>query len=785
MRKQLLRPQILRFMSLVSLALAVFLFSAQRAAADEDDPPSRVARLAYTHGNVSFNPAGTDDWVSAIVNRPMTTGDKLWSDDRSRAELHLGFATIRLSDHTGFSFLNLTDEVTQLRLTEGTLYIRVRHLGDDETFEVDTPNLAFSILRPGRYRINVNEAGDATVVAVRDGQGEITGGGSAYTIHSREEGFFSGTDYLDADIQRVRDDEDDFDQWCYDRDRREEHSISSRYVSDDVVGYEDLDDYGGWRPVPEYGNVWFPHTTVVGWAPYRYGHWVWIAPWGWTWVDDEPWGFAPFHYGRWVVVGGVWGWVPAPPRPAVVTVAYVRPVYAPALVAWVGGAHWGVGVAVGSAPAAGVAWFPLGPRDVYCPSYHVSQTYVSNVNVSNTTIINRTQVTNVYNNVYVNKTVNVTNVTYQNQNVNGAVTATSHEAFTSAQPVHNNMIRVNQREIASAPVAPLTPTVAPQQRSVVGAGASARVTPPPAVVNRAVVAKAAPPPAPVSFVKQQEIVRENGGRPPAISQIRQAQPEVSTGARANMNANAGVKMAPPVRQAPAQNAPAARADVQQNNQNRPAPNNANQPKQGPAQNAPAVRPDAQPGNSNQPGQANRPGNDAGDRDRGRGNPGIYNDRPPSSRPNNPSNANPQLEQKQQQQLQDLRLKQDQERQRIEQQQVQQRQKVEQNNSNSQRPPQVEQRQDRPADQRQQQAIERQQEAEQRQQQQAEQKQRLLEEKQQQQLQQMEQKHEQQQQKLEQKQQQERQRQEKPAKQDKSAKQDKPSKQDKKDDKPHH
>src|SRR5206468_1770004 len=127
-----------------------------------------------------------------------------------------------------------------------------------------------------------------------------------------------------------------------------------------------------------------------------------------TWVDNEPWGFAPFHYGRWVAVGGVWGWVPCPPRPAVVTVAYVRPVYAPALVAWVGGAHWGVGVAVGSAPATGVAWFPLGPRDVYCPSYRVSQTYVTNVNVSNTTIINRTQVTNVYNNVYVNKTVNVT-----------------------------------------------------------------------------------------------------------------------------------------------------------------------------------------------------------------------------------------------------------------------------------------------------------------------------------------------------------------------------------------
>jgi hypothetical protein len=268
-----MRKQVLKLASLIGVALAVYLLAPQRAAADDDDPPSRVARLAFMSGNVSFNPAGTDDWVTAMVNRPMTTGDKLWSDDGSRAELHLGSAVIRLSDHTGFAFLNLTDEVTQLRVTEGTLNIRVRRLGDEETFEVDTPNLALSILRPGSYRVSVNEAGDATIVAVRDGQGEITGGGSAYTIHAHEEGSFNGTDQLDADIQRGQSDPDDFDQWCSERDRREEHSASARYVSDDVVGYEDLDQYGGWRPVPEYGNVWFPQNVVVGWAPYRYGHW--------------------------------------------------------------------------------------------------------------------------------------------------------------------------------------------------------------------------------------------------------------------------------------------------------------------------------------------------------------------------------------------------------------------------------------------------------------------------------------------------------------------------------
>lgn len=727
-----MRKNVLQLVIFLSVALALALFAPQRAAADEDDPPGRVARLAFTRGNVSFNPAGTDDWVSAVVNRPMTTGDKLWSDDGARAELHIGSAVIRLSDHTGFSFLNLTDETTQIRLTEGTLNIRVRRLGEDEAFEVDTPNLAFSILRPGSYRINVNEAGDSTIVTVRDGEGEVTGGGSAYTIHPHEEGIFNGTDQLDADIGGTREGEDDFDHWCRDRDRREDHSISSRYVSDDVIGYEDLDDYGGWRPVPEYGNVWFPHTVVVGWAPYRYGHWVWISPWGWTWVDDEPWGFAPFHYGRWVVVGGVWGWVPCPPRP-VVAVAYVRPVYAPALVAWVGGAHWGVGIAVGGAPAA-VAWFPLGPRDVYCPAYHVSQTYVTNVNVSNTTIINKTQVTNVYNNVYVNKTVNVTNITYQNQTAPNAVTATSHQAFTSAQPVHNNMVRVDAREVASAPVAPLTPTVAPQQRSVLGAGAEARVQPPAAVANRAVVAKAAPPPPPAPFVKQQQLVQANGGRPPAVTQLRQAQPENAQVAHPN------VKLAPPVGQAPPQNVQVNRP-AQQGNPNRPSTvNSGNQPTM--PQNRgdrPAAANAANQPNVNQPNPSNRPSNAPANA----ANTKNYNDRPPSARSSNSNGgySNPQLDQKHQQQVQDLRMKQDQERQKIEQQQVRERQQLSQQNPDAQRQQQVDQRH-------------------------------------QQQLQQLEQRHEQQQQKLEQKQQQERKKEEKAAK---PQKQEKPSKEDK----PHH
>ena len=699
---------------------------------DQDDPPTRAARLSYTNGAVSFAPAGSDEWVDAVVNRPMTTGDKLWTDQGARAELRVDAYAIRLGQMTGFSFLNLDDRTVQVRLTEGTVNLHVRRLEQDQTLEIDTPNIAFNVLRPGSYRISVNENGDSTIVNVRDGQGEVTGGGSAYPIHAGQSATFEGTDELSADVGGYPGD-DDFDRWCYDRDNRWDRSQSARYVSDDVVGYEDLDEYGGWRSVPEYGTVWFPHTAIAGWQPYRYGHWVWISPWGWTWVDDAPWGFAPFHYGRWVTVGGVWGWVPVAPRPAVVTVAYVRPVYAPALVAWVGGPHFGVSVGVGGG---GVAWFPLGPRDVYCPSYHVTPRYVERVNVYNTTIINRTQVTNVYNTVYVQK--NVTNINYQNRNY---VTATSQASFTSAQPVGRNMVRVDSREVASAQVSPMTPAVAPQQRSVLGAAAQARVRPPAQAIARPVVAKTAPPPPVAPVNRQLQQVQANGGRPVAASQIRE-----------NNQPRNNVRVVQEARQAQLP-PPGQRTSSRPNQPNQPAPAqpNSNRPGQTnrppekaqpntnrpPEQNQPVQ---AQPANPQQP-NSNRPPNQPPQaQPNERPNDRSHNDRPPSSRPN----ANPQVQERQQQQIDNLRKQQDQERQKLEQKHVQENQKLEQQKANDQRQQQQQQRQ-------------------------------------QQQLEQMEHKHDQQQQKMQQRQEQETQKQQR--QESRPPKQEKPPKQDDKD-RPH-
>ena len=364
------------------------------------DPPARVADLNYVSGNVSMQPAGADDWSPGVVNRPLTTGDNLWADAGAQAELHLNNAVLRLGSQTSFGFLNLNDQIAQIRFSEGEIMIRVRRLNEDESFEVDTPNAAITILRAGEYRFNANPDTATTYVVARHGEAEVTGGGQAFTLRTGNAAQISGADQLTYEVQDAPP-PDAFEAWAGDRDAREARSMTARYLPPEVIGYADLDAYGTWRAIPDYGVVWYP-TVDAGWAPYRYGHWAWIEPWGWNWVDDAAWGFAPSHYGRWAYVGGGWGWIPGPMaviagRPAV---AVVRPVYAPALVAFIGGGNWGVSLSMG-APAIG--WVPLGPGEMYTPAYQVSPAYFRTVNVSNTTVVSTVNITNVYNNVYVSK----------------------------------------------------------------------------------------------------------------------------------------------------------------------------------------------------------------------------------------------------------------------------------------------------------------------------------------------------------------------------------------------
>src|SRR5215471_14690892 len=120
--------------ALVAVALLAMALPLDMAAQDDDDPPGRAARLGHMVGSVSFQPAGESEWVEAIPNRPMTTGDKLWADQDSRAEVQLGSTSIHLNSNTGFSFLNLDDRTIQIQLSAGAINVRVRHLNDDDVF---------------------------------------------------------------------------------------------------------------------------------------------------------------------------------------------------------------------------------------------------------------------------------------------------------------------------------------------------------------------------------------------------------------------------------------------------------------------------------------------------------------------------------------------------------------------------------------------------------------------------------------------------------------------------
>jgi uncharacterized protein DUF6600 len=484
----------------------------------QQDPSYRVARLNYVHGNVSMEPAGVDDWVPAETNRPFTTGDYLYTDDGAQAELHLDVAVMRMGPQTSFGFLNLDDQTVQIKLSEGEMHFRIRNFGQNQVFEVDTPNAAVTFVQNGSYVVSVDPNGNTSFLTVREGQAQVTGSGQSFTVDQGSTVNLSGTDELGYDVQDASQ-PDQFEDWSYQRDQHEvQNNRSSRYLPPAVIGYEDLDDYGDWRSSGEYGNVWYPRQVDSGWAPYHNGHWAWIDPWGYTWVDDAPWGFAPFHYGRWAYISNRWGWCPGP-----IGIGYggpgygygrpvVRPYYAPALVAFFGGSHFGVSIGIGGGGDS-LGWVPLGYGEVYTPPYAVSQNYFREVNVSNTRITNVTNITNVYNNTYVNH--NGYNQSYVNARAPGAVMAVPQSAFASGRSVRQigRPVPVSAvSRLQSAAI--LGPRVVPTRQAFVPtAGRGPAPRPSAQVLQRQVVARRPPPPPPVPVAEKQAYLQRNAGRP--------------------------------------------------------------------------------------------------------------------------------------------------------------------------------------------------------------------------------------------------------------------------------
>ncbi len=477
------------FSRLLVISISLVLSSGSYA-----DPPTRVGRLSYIQGPASFSPAGENVWVLARINRPLVAGDRIWTNTRARAELQLGNAAVRIEDETSLRIINLNDHVAQFGLTQGTLMLHVRYMDPGQIYEIDTPNLAFTISQVGDYRIDVDDSGLATVVTVRRGKGIAYAKHAAYQIKAPQSYRFTGQNLHDH--QYVKSSTlDSFDRWSLERERRVVRMRSSQYVSTTMIGYEDLDTYGKWRYVEGYGNAWMPNKIPSGWAPYRYGHWAWVNPWGWTWIDNEPWGFAPSHYGRWAYHKKNWIWIPGPRN--------TQASYAPALVVFIGGDNHRLLLSDNDSDP-GIAWFPLGPRDVYVPPYQVSQNYFTTINVNNTTI-NHTDITNVYNNPS-------SQSSYSNQQNLSAITAVPTKAFVQAESVDKMAVPVSSEAISQAPVTS-TATVAPDQQSVIGASTPATSKPPEETLDRVPVVLTPPPAPPVPFAEQETKLSDNPGKP--------------------------------------------------------------------------------------------------------------------------------------------------------------------------------------------------------------------------------------------------------------------------------
>jgi hypothetical protein len=504
------------------------------AQAPAGDPPSRVARLSFKSGSVSFRPGSVEDWTEASLNYPLTTGDRLWTQTGARAELHAGANAIRMASETALAILNLDDFNTQLSVTEGSVQIHINALASGERFEVDTPNAAVTLLQPGDYHVDSHSDTNLTTAAVLAGYAEVTAGGATYPVQPGQAASVTGLDQV-AEQTGPAPMPNEFDRWCEQRNQREAQAQSVRYVPRDMIGYEDLDQYGSWQTMSPYGAVWVPVGLAPGWAPYHYGHWAWVDPWGWTWIDDAPWGFAPFHYGRWAYIG-TWIWIPGTLSP--------RPVYAPALVAFVGGAGFGMSAAFGA--GGGVAWFALGFGEPYRPVYRVSPAYLEGVNVR-----------------YGVLDVNAVNVNYVNRAVPGAVIAVPHDAFVGARPVAAVAVRVDDRELAQARVIGAAPAVVPVRASVL-ANPEGRVAaaPPARFAERPVVARMTPPPPPVSFAARQQALAANPGRPvdaATLESIRRANPPAAPMVR-TVEAGPATER-PAARNTPNDRPPAARSEA--------------------------------------------------------------------------------------------------------------------------------------------------------------------------------------------------------------------------------
>ena len=339
-----------------------------------------VARISLIQGDVATQRGDTRDWAAAALNQPLVGGDRISTGDNSKAELQLEHANILRLGNNSLAKIATVERVQnqraqiQVQIWKGLAYYTVFKDSEAEV-EIDTPNAA---IRPtskdGVYRIEVT--GFETQVIVRAGAVDMATPQVSARVEMGQAATVRGTADEAGCVLGGAPTMDGWDSWNIDRDGVIRNAQSWNYTNRYYVGSEDLDVYGHWVNVPDYGRVWSP-TVAGGWSPYRAGRWVWEPYWGWTWVSQEPWGWTPYHYGRWFLYGKSWMWWPGP----VDGEGNYRPEWAPAYVSFFGfGGHRGVSVGFGS-----VGWLPLGPGDLFYPWYGRKRSQLKGVGVTDAT----------------------------------------------------------------------------------------------------------------------------------------------------------------------------------------------------------------------------------------------------------------------------------------------------------------------------------------------------------------------------------------------------------------
>ena len=432
---------------LAALVFAAALVVAAPATAQED-PPGRVGRIADARGGVSWYDAERGEWDDAERNRPLTSGDRLSTAPQGSAELRVGSTVLRLGGGTELELQRVDDERLVFQLHRGSLALRVKTREKADEIEIATNEVRLMPQRAGHYRIDRTD--DSTFAGawrgdlrIDDAFGFTIATGQRAELWRERARRNNGPGELRHAWSNLP--ADDFADRVIAEDRRDEQrTASNTYVSPEMTGAEELDRFGRWDRHPEYGAVWYPASVRPGWAPYRHGRWAWVRPWGWTWVDEAPWGFAPFHYGRWVFWNSRWGWCPG---------AYVaRPVYAPALVAWIGGPRLSVSVQIGGPT---VGWVPLAPREAFHPYYRHTPRYSDRVNGGPMHSQPRPHPGHGHPPRFGDPPQQVPTgpIMYGNQGVPGAVTVVPRDALLQRQPV--NRVAVGPEALRNFGSAPL------------------------------------------------------------------------------------------------------------------------------------------------------------------------------------------------------------------------------------------------------------------------------------------------------------------------------------------